>query len=54
MAGRQLGQPLGVFHSMKANTSSLDSSLLARIASRTAWWPWSVQAHTGLVLGVAE
>ena len=46
------GAAVGRFPPMKANTSS-DSSLLARIASRTAWWPWS-QAHTGLVLGVAE
>src|SRR2546425_403013 len=34
--------------------SEIDSSLLARMASRTAWWPWSVQAHIGFSLAVAQ
>src|SRR3990167_3881376 len=53
MAGRQLGQPLCVFQSMKRYTAPVVSSLLARIASRTAWGPWLVQPHMGLVFGVA-
>jgi hypothetical protein len=53
-AGRQLAQPLGVFHSMNLKTSEIVSSLFAVIASRTAWWPWSVQPHIGFILAVAE
>ena len=42
---------MGVRHSMKAKVSAIVSSLFWRIASRTSWWPWSVQAHSAFFFG---
>jgi hypothetical protein len=39
---------------MNVNDVGDRQQLAPLIASRTAWWPWSVQPHIGFILAVAE